>query len=150
MADILVVDDEPAVRWLLRDIAELEGHKVHEAADGIDALAAMHESQPDLIVLDVMMPGVSGIEVLLKIRDTPGFEETPVLMLTAAGDDATTWAGWSAGASYYMTKPFAPEHLVLWMDRLIGGESSDASPADAEHDGWFQALSRVVQQEHLQ
>lgn len=145
MADILVVDDEPAVRWLLRDIAELEGHKVHEAADGIDALAAMHEAHPDLILLDVMMPGVSGIEVLLRIRDTPGFEDTPVLMLTAAGDDATTWAGWSAGANYYMTKPFAPDHLVQWMDRLISGEEHVAHPDGSDQDGWFQALSRVVE-----
>lgn len=145
MAEILVVDDEPAVRWLLRDIAELEGHQVQEAADGIDALAALAEAKPDLIILDVMMPGVSGIEVLLKIREMPGYQEIPVLMLTAAGDDATTWAGWSAGANCYMTKPFEPDHLVGWMERLLAGEgSANGSVNEAANEAWFAALSRVV------
>jgi DNA-binding response OmpR family regulator len=120
MALILVVDDEQAVRQLLRDTLELDAYDVIEAADGPQALTAFESHHPDGIILDIMMPGLSGIDVLRAIRSRPGGAELPVILLTAAGDDKTTWDGWSAGASCYLTKPFDPDNLLSWVERMLG------------------------------
>ena len=119
MTTILVVDDELTVRALLHDILELEGYDVREAEDGPTALFDMHTTQPDLVILDVMMPRMSGIEVLKEIRQDVELARLPVLMLTAAGDDDTTWAGWSSGASTYLNKPFDHDNLLSWVERLL-------------------------------
>jgi DNA-binding response OmpR family regulator len=119
MSTILVADDEKTVRVLLRDVLELEGHHVIEAADGPEALYRLHCGGVDLILLDVMMPGMSGIEVLTEIRRDEEFGRMPVLMLTAASDDSTTWAGLTAGADVYLEKPFDHVGLLTWIDRLL-------------------------------
>ena len=119
MKTILVVDDELTVRSLLRDVLELEGYLVRTAEDGPTALLDMHTRRPDLVILDVMMPRMSGIEVLTEIRQDLELEHLPVLMLTAAGDDETTWAGWQAGASTYLDKPFDHDTLLAWIDTLL-------------------------------
>lgn len=142
MTDVLVVDDEDAVRALLRDLLELEGYTVREAADGPAALDAVAERVPDVVVLDVMMPGLSGLDVLQAWRDQPQLAGLPVLMLTAAADDETTWAGWAAGASVYLPKPFDPDHLLQWVERLVADRPpppsvpppSDPPPSDPEAD----------------
>lgn len=119
MRTILVVDDEPSVRSLLADILELEGYRVQVAEDGPTALMKMHRRAPDLVILDVMMPRMSGIDVLAEIRRDPEIGGLPVLMLTAAGDDSTTWAGWQAGCSTYIDKPFDHDTVLGWIDRLL-------------------------------
>ena len=119
MCTILVVDDEKTVRSLLVDLLEMEGHHVIEAADGPEALYRLHVGGVDLVLLDVMMPGMSGIEVLTEIRRDEEFPRMPVLMLTAAGDDLTTWAGLTAGADVYLEKPFEQASLLAWVDRLL-------------------------------
>jgi two-component system, OmpR family, alkaline phosphatase synthesis response regulator PhoP len=119
MALILVVDDETPVRALLRDTLELDGYDVSEAADGPSALVAFEKERPDGIILDIMMPGLSGIDVLREIRGRESGSEVPVILLTAAGDDKTTWDGWSAGASCYLTKPFDPDNLLSWVERIL-------------------------------
>ncbi len=119
MATILVVDDECTVRSLLHDVLEIEGYVVREAEDGPTALSDMHELRPDLVILDVMMPRMSGIEVLTEIRQDPELGLLPVLMLTAAGDDDTTWAGWQAGASTCIDKPFDHATLLGWIEHLL-------------------------------
>jgi two-component system, OmpR family, response regulator MtrA len=133
MTDVLVVDDEDAVRALLRDLLELEGYSVREAPDGPTALAAVDAAVPDVVVLDVMMPGLSGLDVLAVWRDRPELSGMPVLMLTAAADDETTWAGWAAGASCYLPKPFDPDHLLQWVERLLSDRPlpSVSDPAQA-------------------
>ena len=127
MTFVLVVDDEEPVRQLVRDVLELDGYDVGEAGDGPSALAMVAEGRPDCLVLDVMMPGMSGIDVLSRVRSMPDCEQLPVLMLTAAGDDGTTWAGWQAGASCYLPKPFDVDHLLSWVGRLI--QTRDVDPA---------------------
>jgi DNA-binding response OmpR family regulator len=119
MSTILVADEEKTVRSLLRDILEIEGYHVIEATDGPEALYRLHCGGVDLVLLDVMMPGMSGIEVLTEIRRDVEFSRMPVLMLTAAGDVTTTWAGLTAGADVYLEKPF--DHLgpLSWIDRLL-------------------------------
>ena len=119
MSTILVVDDDTTVRSLLRDVLEIEGHHVVEACDGPEALYRLHCGNADLVVLDVMMPGMSGIEVLAEIRRDDVLARLPVLMLTAAGDDSTTWAGLTAGADVYLEKPFDHVSLLGWVDRLL-------------------------------
>ncbi len=119
MSVILVVDDEEPVRSLLRDTLELDGYEVREAEDGPSALVAFDEARPDGIILDIMMPGLSGIDVLREVRSRAGGADIPVILLTAAGDDKTTWDGWSAGASCYLTKPFDPDNLLSWVERIL-------------------------------
>lgn len=119
MPVILVVDDEASVRSLLRDTLELDGYEVREAVDGPSALTDFDEFHPDGLILDIMMPGLSGIDVLREIRSRPLGAEVPVILLTAAGDDKTTWDGWSAGASCYLTKPFDPDNLLSWVERIL-------------------------------
>ena len=120
MALILVVDDEESVRQLLPDTLELDAYDVVEAPDGPSALDSFTANHPDGVILDIMMPGLSGIDVLRQIRSQPGGAEVPVILLTAAGDDKTTWDGWSAGASCYLTKPFEPDNLLSWVERMLG------------------------------
>ncbi|MEI2786971.1 MAG: response regulator [Candidatus Nanopelagicales bacterium] len=122
MATILIVDDEPSVRALIRDTLELEDHDVIEAVDGPGALTALHEGDlPDCVVLDIMMPGMSGLDVLTQLRSEAATKEMPVILLTAMSDDATTWAGWSAGANVFLPKPFDPGALLDWIDRVLEG-----------------------------
>ena len=116
---ILVVDDEEPVRMLLRDTLELDAYEVADAEDGPQALETFEERRPDGVILDIMMPGMSGIDVLRDIRSRPGGADLPVILLTAAGDDQTTWDGWSAGATCYLTKPFDPDNLLSWVQRLL-------------------------------
>lgn len=119
MALIMVVDDEEPVRRLLRDTLELDAYEVVEAPDGPTALDAFDSAHPDGVILDIMMPGMSGIDVLREIRNRPDGADLPVILLTAAGDDKTTWDGWSAGASCYLTKPFDPDNLLSWVERML-------------------------------
>lgn len=122
MATILIVDDEPSVRALIRDTLELEDHEVLEAVDGPSALEALSGSElPDCVVLDIMMPGISGLDVLTELRQRPTTKELPIILLTAMADDATTWAGWSAGANVFLPKPFDPGALLDWIDRVLEG-----------------------------
>jgi DNA-binding response OmpR family regulator len=134
MPTILVVDDELTVRSLLHDVLELEGYVVREAEDGPSALLDLHAGRPDLVILDVMMPRMSGIEVLKEIRRDPELEHLPVLMLTAAGDDDTTWEGWSSGASTYVDKPFDHDNLLSWIERLLGDDEPPAIPAQQVYE----------------
>jgi putative two-component system response regulator len=119
MTRILVVDDEVTVRLLLRDVLEIEGYDVAEAEDGPTALAMIAVERPDLVLLDIMMPGMSGIDVLSLLRGEAATRDMPVVLLTAAGDDETTWAGWTTGASLYLNKPFDHVNLLEWVERLI-------------------------------
>jgi DNA-binding response OmpR family regulator len=122
MATILIVDDEPSVRALIRDTLELEDHEVLEAVDGPSALVALQNPElPDLVVLDIMMPGISGLDVLTELRKEAVTKDLPVILLTAMSDDATTWAGWSAGANVFLPKPFDPGALLDWIDRVLEG-----------------------------
>jgi CheY-like chemotaxis protein len=119
MPRILIVDDEVTVRMLLRDVLEMEGYEVAEAEDGPTALGLMAQTRPDLVLLDIMMPGMSGIDVLAQVRSDAALRDLPVVLLTAAGDDDTTWAGWTTGASLYLNKPFDHVNLLEWVERLL-------------------------------
>jgi EAL domain-containing protein (putative c-di-GMP-specific phosphodiesterase class I) len=117
--NILVVDDEEPVRRLLRDCLELDGYEVREAADAMQAIERIGEQLPDCVLLDVMMPGMSGLKLLERLRQDPRTAGLPVMMLTAATDDDTTWTGWANGASCYVPKPFDIDHMLDWVSKLV-------------------------------
>jgi two-component system alkaline phosphatase synthesis response regulator PhoP len=108
-AKVLVVDDEPSIVGTLRAYLEREGYAVHVAADGPAALKAARALRPDLVVLDVMLPGLDGFEVLQQLRRE---SDVYVLLLTARAEEADKLVGLSAGADDYLTKPFSPRELV--------------------------------------
>jgi DNA-binding response OmpR family regulator len=113
---VLVVDDEDKIREIVRSYLEREGFDVAEARDGDGALKAAREWSPDLVVLDVMMPGTDGIEVLRQLRTT---SELPVILLTARTEELDTLVGLSVGADDYVTKPFRPRELVARIKTVL-------------------------------
>jgi two-component system response regulator MprA len=114
---ILVVDDERAVRDSLRRALELEGYEVDLAVDGADGLTRITDGQPDVVILDVLMPGVDGLEVSRRVRNSGN--RVPVLMLTARDEVDDRVAGLDAGADDYVTKPFALDELLARVRALL-------------------------------
>ena len=115
-AKILIVDDEPDVLFLLRLTLETAGYEVREAAHGGEALAAIRESKPDVLVTDLMMPVVDGRELIRRIRESPSTADLPVLLLSANPMDV--------GADVVMQKPFNPRDLMRAVDEMAGGQGS--------------------------
>jgi len=124
MATVLVVDDEPIVREVVVRYLAREGHRTLEAADGNAARDAITRADPDLVVLDVMLPGTDGLELCKWIRST---SELPVIMLTARGEEADRIVGLELGADDYVTKPFSPRELAARVRSVL----RRATPADA-------------------
>ena len=109
---ILVVDDEPAISRLVRAKLQADGYAVTTASRGEEALAILEDERPDLMVLDVMMPGIDGFETLRRIRSGMHNNQIPVIMLTARASDADRLHGLNAGADDYISKPFNPDELA--------------------------------------
>ncbi|MBM3479664.1 MAG: phosphate regulon transcriptional regulatory protein PhoB [Alphaproteobacteria bacterium] len=109
---VLVVEDEVSLVELLRYNLEKEGFRVTAANDGEEALALLKEGKPDLLVLDWMLPHVSGIEICRQVRRRPELRDLPVIMLTARGEEADRVRGLEVGADDYVIKPFSPSELV--------------------------------------
>ena len=116
-AHILVVDDDPRITDLLRRILAYEGYSVAIAASGSEALNRTLERPPDLVVLDIMLPGVDGLEVAQRLREAG--DNVPILMLTARDTIADRVKGLETGADDYLVKPFAPEELVARVKALL-------------------------------
>ena len=115
---VLVADDDPDMITILRVNLEAEGYAVDAAVDGQAALDLARGTRPDMIVLDVMMPCIDGIAVLTEMRSDPDTRDIPIVLLTAKSNDDDIWAGWSAGADYYLTKPFQLDELLHFIDYL--------------------------------
>jgi two-component system response regulator MprA len=114
---LLVADDDAAVREAVALVLDLEGFEVTTAADGREAFAALSTDRPDALVLDVLMPGIDGIEVCRRMRAVA--DRTPVLMLTARAEVSDRVAGLDAGADDYLVKPFAREELIARLRALL-------------------------------
>jgi len=119
--NILVVEDNASTRALIQDTLELEGYRVVGLADGSSVIATMEQGPVELVILDVMMPGMDGFTVLNMIRANERLRHTPVLMLTALDDADATWKGWTGGCDYYMNKPFDTEDLLNVVHNLTQG-----------------------------
>ncbi len=122
MPKILVIDDDASIRSLLTDVLEVEGFTVRSAEDGFAGLRLIAADRPDCVVLDVMMPGMDGHAVLQRIRADEGGLDLPVVMLTAAADDAQAWQAWTEGVDYFLAKPFDPDELLRYLDYLFNAE----------------------------
>lgn len=116
---VLVVDDEPDICALVAYHLAKAGFRVSTAANGSEALASAREEEPAIIVLDLMLPGISGFDVLERLRGEPNTRDVPVLMLTARRDEEDRIRGLSLGADDYLTKPFSPQELVLRVAAIL-------------------------------
>lgn len=117
-AAILVVDDEPTIGEIVSRYLERAGYATRTASDGAQALALAAERRPDLVVLDVMLPGVGGLEVMRRLRERPG-NRTPVVLLSARGAESDRIGGLRLGADDYVVKPFSPAELVARVDGVL-------------------------------
>ena len=132
MPKILVVDDSPDVLLLCRVHLEYEGYAVETAEDGQQALERIAIECPDLVILDIMMPGMDGWDVLAAIRDNPEVAHVPVVMLTARGEGLDEIRGWREGAAGYITKPFNPAALSSTVSRALYRSPKEADLVRAE------------------
>ena len=123
--DILIVDDAPNIVLSLEFLMKKEGFSVRVAVDGEEALQAMRERTPDLVLLDVMMPKRNGYEVCQTIRANGEWNNTRIVMLTAKGRDVEREKGLAMGADDYITKPFATRELVAKVRELLNIDSDD-------------------------
>ena len=128
MATVLVVDDEPIVREVVVRYLARDGHDTVEAGDGNAARQLIESADPDIVVLDVMLPGTDGLELCRWIR---GRSELPVIMLTARGEEADRIVGLELGADDYVTKPFSPRELVARVRSVLRRSSAAGSAVDA-------------------
>lgn len=133
---ILVVDDDDNVRRLVAAYLEREGYEVLTAADGHSAVHAAETASPDLVVLDVMLPGISGLQVAKRLTATL---EVPILMLTARGEEDEQLRGFQAGADDYLTKPFSPKLLVARVSAIL--RRAGLGEAEAQKPASFGALT---------
>ncbi len=125
MTRVLVVDDDPTVREVVLTYLRAEQYDVAEAADGETALALVGRERPDLVVLDVMLPGLDGLEVCRRLRKDG---DLPIIMLTALGAEADRVVGLELGADDYLTKPFSPRELVLRVGSVLRRAGESVSP----------------------
>ena len=118
---ILIADDEPNIVVSLEFLMKQSGYDVRVATDGEDALHAVSEFKPDLILLDVMMPRLSGYDVCQKVRENPAWAGVRIIMLSAKGRDVEVNKGIAVGADAYVTKPFSTKDLMATVREMLGG-----------------------------
>jgi DNA-binding response OmpR family regulator len=116
---ILIADDEPNILISLEFLMKREGHEVHVARNGIEALSAITSLRPDLVLLDVMMPGKSGFEVCQAVRADESLAGVKIVMLTAKGRDTDIAQGLGVGADAYVTKPFSTKELAARVKAML-------------------------------
>ena len=128
----LVIEDEADIRQLLRSLLEREGYAVAEALEGRDGVRKFHQSQPDIVILDVGLPDLDGWQVLERIRD---MSDVPVLMLTALGTERDKVHGLNSGADDYLTKPFSRSELLARLQAIGRRQVTRVEPVTAFDDG---------------
>jgi CheY-like chemotaxis protein len=137
MAHILVAEDERDIRELINFTLMFAGHTVTLAANGAEAVekATLAEAKPDLIMMDVRMPRMTGYEACRQLKLIDAFKETPVIFLSAKGQDEEIQSGMSAGASAYILKPFSPDELIRRVADLLKKDTAQApAPAHVPKD----------------
>ncbi len=124
---VLIVDDEPNIVTALEFLLKRSGYEVRVASNGAEALAQVESERPDVVLLDIMMPGKSGYEVCQRLRERPEFAQTKIVMLSAKGSEAEVNKGLSLGADLYITKPFSTQELVATIERLFAAGAAPAA-----------------------
>lgn len=149
MYDILVADDEEMIRRLIAKYAEFEGHRVSEAADGMQAVEMCRKKNYDILICDIMMPELDGFSACREIRK---FSDIPIIMLSARGEEYNKLNGFSMGIDDYVVKPFSPKELMMRIDAVMSrykknrGAASDADSHEVFEIGELRAdlTARVV------
>lgn len=116
---VMVIEDEIDISRLVKDYLEKEGYRVTLLADGAQGMAEVLKVKPDLLLLDLMLPGMDGLEICKKVRSRPEVSHLPILMLTAKGEETDKIIGLELGADDYLTKPFSPKELVARVKALL-------------------------------
>jgi CheY-like chemotaxis protein len=119
MRTVLIADDEPSMRLLVHATIESDDYIVVEASDGADAWDMIQTHKPSLVLLDVQMPGRTGLEVLRALKSDPGLSATKVILLTSKAQESDVEAGLIAGADFYLTKPFSPLDLLTRVEEAL-------------------------------
>jgi len=118
---ILIIEDDPSFSRAINHIVEKEGYDVSTASNGMTGLRMVRENPPDLLILDVMLPGLDGFEICSQLRSDPPTAELPIIMLSAKGQETDRETGLKVGASEYLTKPVNRELLLETISRLLSG-----------------------------
>lgn len=119
MSKILIVDDDVTITELMKALVKMEGHEPTTVTNSLQAVDVANTVNPDLITLDLMMPGLSGYELCTLLREDPKFANTPIIIVSAKGDPASMEKAISAGASDYITKPFGVDNFISKINSLI-------------------------------
>jgi DNA-binding response OmpR family regulator len=130
MRRVLVVDDEPHIRAVLRGYLEADGFAVVEAGDGEAAVLAVRESAPDVVLLDIMLPGIDGLEVLRQLR---AFTDVYVILVTARTEEVDKLVGLGVGADDYVTKPFSPREVAARVKAVLRRDRNGGAPRRTLH-----------------
>lgn len=120
---MLIADDEPSMRLLIHTTIQSDAYKVVEAADGDEAWTFIKQYRPSLVLLDIQMPGRTGLEILASIKNDPMLKSTRVILLTARALEADVKAGMAAGADFYLTKPFSPLELLTRVEETLSSHA---------------------------
>jgi DNA-binding response OmpR family regulator len=128
---VLVVDDDPLIRKAVRLVVEGEGADVSTADNGAECLLAVGAEAPDLVILDVSMPVMDGLQALRALRENTDTRDLPVIMLTARDDDSDVAQGWVHGVDLYLTKPFETGELRLALRRMLALEETDGETPES-------------------
>ncbi len=134
MASVLIVDDDADIRGLLREVLERASHTVIEAGDGREGLRLFHAEQPDLVILDVSMPGFDGWQTLERVRE---LSAVPVVMLSAQDHELDKVRGLRGGADDYITKPFGPQELLARVEGLLRKRRTEADSPQLYADSFL-------------
>jgi DNA-binding response OmpR family regulator len=135
MATVLLAEDDADIRFLVTLKLSRAGYQLRAFGDGTSALADAREHPPDLAILDVMMPGMSGLEVCRELRKDPATADIPVILLTALAHEAAITAGGAAGADDYIVKPFSPRDLAMRVGAMLA-----RVPGQRSARGWRRAV----------
>ncbi len=121
---IMIVDDNPDIVTIVKTILEGKGYVVQTAYSGMEVFSRLEEKKPDLIILDVMLPQMDGLEVLTRLKGTADSSSIPVILLTAKVQYEDVLGGYKLGADYYITKPFTSTQLINGINLLLGEEKT--------------------------
>ena len=125
---VLIVEDEPDIAGLLAFHLEREGYQVHRSRSGVDALQQVRARRPDLMLLDLMLPGMDGLEVCRRLRQEPVTASLPIVMLTAKGEEVDRVLGLELGADDYIVKPFSPKEVVARVRAVLRRSQAAGGP----------------------
>ncbi len=125
-AKVLVADDDPAIQELIRLNLEVQGYEVVIASNGVETIRKALSEQPDLIILDILMPEMDGYEVMRLLKNSEETSNIPVIVLTAYASDAGALISWVEGAEGYLAKPFNPDELLMLIERVLASPEKSA------------------------